>query len=231
MSPDDPLHREYPPLQPKPEPFDLDALPRLSSRASRRFRWRRRKRSSHRDDPAPTVTSARPSVALLALLPGPEQCAAIRGVLAASGAPYAVPPRLPLRNGLSLEHEAAWRNAIQQVTRSWPAFTVLLRAPELLDQRMVCLAPVGDAVPDLQYALSSSLSAAGFVPRAGDVGAPLLLLAGTFTGLSQSQLYGLIDAVRDRMTFPMEFAASTVYAVAEAPDDRDLPVDAFPLEG
>jgi hypothetical protein len=77
----------------------------------------------------------------------------------------------------------------------------------------------------------TALSFAGFLPRAGDVSEPVLALAGTFTGLTRIELHELANAVRDQVTFPMDFAATTVYAVAEAADDDDMPVDAFPLTG
>ncbi|HXY94808.1 MAG TPA: hypothetical protein VEP49_20260 [Acidimicrobiia bacterium] len=231
MAPDDPLHREYPPLPEKPPPFDLDALGRIERPSVRRFRWRRGRGLPQLEEAAPKVTTARSSVALLALIPGSEQCAAIRDALGHAGAPYAVPPRLTLRNGLSMQDERAWRVAVEQVTSAWRPFTVRLRPPELLDDRMVCLAPVGDAVSDLQHALGSALSTAGFVPRSGDVASPVVLLGGTFTGLNRQQLHELVNAVADSVDFPMDFRASAVYAVAEAADDADLPIDAFPLAG
>jgi hypothetical protein len=106
---------------------------------------------------------------------------------------------------------------------------VRLRPPEILDNRMLSLAPVGDGVANLQAALGSSLISAGFAPRAGDVADPVLLLAGTFTGVTRSGLHELGNAVRDRVRFPMDFTATTLYTVAEADGDSDLPIDAFPL--
>jgi hypothetical protein len=230
MPPHDPLRPEYPPVPEKPPPFDLDSLGRISNPETRRLRWRRGKGLPQLEEAAPKVTTARSSVALLALIPHSAQCAAIRRALETAGAPYSVPPRLTLRNGLSMQDEAAWRTAVQDVTRRWRSFTVRLRPPELREHRMVCLAPVGDAVSDLQHALNISLGSAGFLPRAGDVAAPVLLLAGTFTGLNRSQLYDLMNAVADGVTFPMDFRATALYAVAEASDD-DLPIDAFQLGG
>jgi hypothetical protein len=233
MPPEDPLaKKEWPPLPEKPQPFDLDALRRISVPERSRRRWWRRKRSeTGGHEPPPKVTTARTSAVLLALIPTPEQCLTIRDALAAAGAPYAVPPRLVLRNGLSLQDQLAWRDAVQGVARAWRPFTVRIRPPEVLDDRMVCLQPVGDAVSDLQHALVTALSFAGFLPRAGDVSEPVLALAGTFTGLTRIELHELANAVRDQVTFPMDFAATTVYAVAEAADDDDMPVDAFPLTG
>jgi hypothetical protein len=234
MPPEDPLARkEWPPLPEKPPPFDLDALRQISGPAGSKRRWWRHKQrdTGGGKEHAPKVTTARSSVALLALIPDPEQCLAIREVLAAAGAPYAVPPRLTLRNGLSLQDEGAWRDAIQGVTRTWRPFTVRLRPPEVIDNRMVCLEPVGDGVSDLQNALVNALSIAGFLPRTGDVSAPVLLLAGTFTGLTRAELHELANTVRDHVRFPMDFRATTVYAVAEAAADDDMPVDAFPLTG
>jgi hypothetical protein len=232
VAPDDPLRKEYPPLPEKPPPFDLDALRRIGPRPPRRLRWRRRKGGVPQlEDPAPKVTTARASVVLLALVPEPQQCAAIRTAVAEAGVPYAVPPRLTLRNGLSTQDEAVWREAVRGVTERWRPFTVRLLPPDVVDDRMVCLETVGDAVSDLQHALGSSLAAAGFLPMAGDVSEPVLLLAATFTGLTRSQLHELAGAVRDRVSFPMDFRARTLYAVAEAAGDDDLPVDAFPLAG
>ena len=142
-----------------------------------------------------------------------------------------MPPRLTLRNGLSMQDEGAWRKAILDVTRGWHPFTVRLRQPEVIENRLLSLAPVGDSVADLQEALGRSLITAGFVPRAGDVAEPVLLLAGTFTGVTRSGLHELGNAVRDRIKFPMDFRATTLYTVAEADGDSDLPIDAFPLGG
>ena len=115
MPPKDPLRKEYPPLPEKGPPFDLDALGRIAKPDPPRFRWRRRKRQAQASEAAPKVTTARSSVALLALIPDPEQCLAFRDALAEAGAPYAMPPRLTLRNGLSLQDEGAWRKAIRAV--------------------------------------------------------------------------------------------------------------------
>jgi hypothetical protein len=101
----------------------------------------------------------------------------------------------------------------------------------VVENRMLSLAPVGDAVADLQVALGNSLISAGFAPRVGDVAAPVLLLAGTFTGVTRSGLHELGNAIRDRIRFPMEFTATTLYTVAEADGDSDLPVDGFVLGG
>ena len=230
--PDDPLHKDYPPIPPKPPPFDLDALKRIESPARRRLRWRRGKRRAPQlADVRPKVTTPRASVVLLALIPGPEQCDALRSAVAAAGAPYGVPPRLTLRNGLSMQDETAWRPVIEGVTGHWRPFTVRLRPPEVVDDRLVCMEPVGDTVSDLQHALGAALSAAGFVPRTGDVSAPVVPLAGTFTGLTRTQLHDLANTVRDRVSFPMDFRATTLYAVAEAAVDDDLPVDAFLFSG
>jgi hypothetical protein len=229
VPPEDPLHKEYPPLPDKPPPFDLDALKRISKPETRRFRWRRGKGLPQLEEAAPKVTTARSSVALLALIPDPEQCVALREALAEGGAPYAMPPRLTLRNGLSMQDEGAWRDVILSVTRRWSPFTVRLRPPEVVENRMLSLAPVGDNVANLQHALGSSLIAAGFAPRTGDVADPVLMLAGTFTGVTRSGLHELGNAVRDRIAFPMDFRATTLYTVAEADGDSDLPIDAFPL--
>ena len=231
VPPEDPLRKEYPPLPDKPPPFDLDALKRISKPETRRFRWRRGKGLPQLEEAAPKVTTARSSVALLALIPDPEQCVALREALAEGGAPYAMPPRLILRNGLSMQDEGAWRDVIVKVTRGWRPFTVRLRPPEVVEDRMLCLAPVGDNVAHLQHALGSSLIAAGFAPRTGDVADPVLMLAGTFTGVTRSGLHELGNEVRDRIPFPMDFRATTLYTVAEADGDSDLPIDAFPLGG
>lgn len=228
VPPRDPLREEFPPLPEKPPPFDLDALGRISKPETRRFGWRRSRRMTHVEE-APKVTTARSSVTLLALIPAPEQCMALRDALAEGGAPYAIPPRLTLRNGLSMQDEAAWRESVVRVTRTWRPFTVRLRPPEVLENRMLCLEPVGDGVRDLQSAVGNSLIASGFAPRMGDVSEPLLLLAGTFTGVTRSELHELGNAVRDRVTFPMDFRATALYAIAEAGGDGDLPIDAFPL--
>jgi hypothetical protein len=225
--PDDPLRKEYPEIPAKPPPFDLDALKRIERPAPRRLRWRRGKGGMQLEDARPKVTTPRASVVLLALIPGPEQCEALRAAVAAAGAPYGVPPRLTLRNGLSMQDETAWRPAIQGVTNRWRPFTVRLRPPEVVDNRLVSLEPVGDAVSDLQHALGTALSSAGFVARTGDVSAPVVPLAGTFTGLTRAQLHDLANAVRDQVTFPMDFRATTLYAMAEAAVDDDIPVDAF----
>jgi len=230
--PDDPLRKEYPPLPPKPPPFDLDALKRIERPSGRWFRWRRDKRGVPQLEAVPPkVTTARASVVLLALIPDPEQCEALRSAVADAGAPYEVPPRLTLRNGLSMQDEAAWRPAIDEVTTRWRPFTVRLRPPEVVDDRLVSLEPVGDAVSDLQHAIGSALATAGFIARTGDVSAPVVPLAGTFTGLSRVQLHDLANAVRDHVSFPMDFRATTLYAVAEAAAENDLPVDAFPFRG
>jgi hypothetical protein len=231
VPPKDPLRKEYPPLPEKGPPFDLDALGRIAKPDAPRFRWRRRKHREQAAETAPKVTTARSSVALLALIPDPEQCLAFRDALAEAGAPYAMPPRLTLRNGLSMQDEGAWRKAILDVTRAWRPFTVRLRPPEVIEDRLLSLAPVGDNVADLQDALGRSLITAGFVPRTGDVADPVLLLAGTFTGVTRSGLHELANAVRDRIKFPLDFRATTLYAVAEADGDSDLPIDAFPLGG
>jgi hypothetical protein len=228
--PDDPLHKEYPPIPEKPPPFDLDALERIAEPAPRRLRWRRGKGGMQLEDVRPKVTTPRASVVLLALIPGPEQCDALRSAVADAGAPYLVPPRLTLRNGLSMQDQTAWRPAIEEVTARWRPFTVRLRPPEVVD-RLVYMEPVGDAVSDLQHAVGAALSAAGFVARTGDVSAPVVPLAATFTGLSAAELHDLANAVRDRVVFPMDFRATTLYAVAEAAVDDDLPVDAFPFGG
>lgn len=230
--PDDPLRRDYPPIPPKPPPFDLDALKHIERPPPRRLRWRRGKGGMPQlEDVRPKVTTPRASVVLLALIPGPEQCDALRSAVADAGAPYEVPPRLTLRNGLSMQDETAWRPAIEAVTGRWRPFTVRLRPPEIVDNRLVSLEPVGDAVSDLQHAIGASLSKAGFVARTGDVSAPVVPLAGTFTGLNRVQLHDLANAVRDRVTFPMDFRATTLYAVAEAAVEDDLPIDAFPFSG
>ena len=228
--PRDPLRQEYPAIPAKPPPFDLDALGRIAKPEPRRVRRRRGKGGLHQRGAAvPRVTTARSSVVLLALIPDPEQCAALRAALDAGGAPYAMPPRVVLRNRLSMQDEVSWRDAVAKVTRAWRPFTVRLRPPEVVDERMLCLNPVGDAIGDLQHALGQSLISAGFAPRVGDVASARLLLAGTFTGLPRSQLHELGNSVRDRVAFPMEFRAGTLYAVAEAAADDDLPIDAFPL--
>jgi hypothetical protein len=229
--PDDPLRRDYPPIPPKPPPFDLDALRRIERPAPRRLRWRRGRGMPQLEDARPTVTTPRASVVLLALIPDPEQCNALRSAVAAAGAPYEVPPRLTLRNGLSIQDETAWRPAVHEVTSHWRPFTVRLRPPEVVDDRLVSIAPVGDAVSDLQHAIGAALSKAGFVARTGDVSAPVVPLAGTFTGLNRVQLHDLANAVRDGLAFPMDFRATTLYAVAEAAVEDDLPVDAFPFAG
>jgi hypothetical protein len=231
VPPDDPLRKDYPPLPEKPPPFDLDALKRIAKPETRRFRWRRGRGLPQLEEAAPKVTTARSSVALLALIPDPEQCLALRDALAAGGAPYAMPPRLTLRNGLSMQDEGAWRVAILKVTRGWRTFTVRLRPPEVIEERMLSLAPVGDNVSDLQHALGRSLITAGFAPRTGDVADPVLVLAGTFTGVTRSGLHELRNAVHDQVSFPMDFRATTLYTVAEADGDSDLPIDAFPLGG
>jgi hypothetical protein len=233
MPPEDPLaKKDWPPLPEKPPPFDLDALRGIPVRnESKRRWWRRRSRKTGDAEPAPKVTTARTSAALLALIPAPEQCLAVREALSAAGASYAVPPRLVLRNGLSLQDQVAWRDAVQTVTSTWRPFTVRLRPPQVIDERMVCLEPVGDAVSDLQRAVVNALALAGFLPRTGDVSEPVLLLAGTFTGFSRVELHELANSVCDQVRFPMDFRASTVYAVAEAAADDDMPVDAFPLTG
>lgn len=231
VPPEDPLGKEYPPIPEKPPPFDLDALRRIAKPETRRRRWRLGKGLSQLEEPAPKVTTARASVALLALIPDPEQCVALREALAEGGAPYAIPPRLTLRNGLSMQDEAAWRDAILRVTRAWRPFTVRLRPPEVIANRMLSLAPVGDAVANLQNALGSSLISAGFAPRAGDVADPVLTLAGTFTGMTRSGLHELGNSVRDRVRFPMDFTATTLFTVAEADGDSNLPIDAFVLGG
>jgi hypothetical protein len=231
VPPDDPLRKVYPPIPAKPPPFDLDSLGRIAKPETHRVRWPRRKRSRQRRDAAPKVTTARASVALLALIPDPEQCVALREALARGGAPYAMPPRLTLRNGLSMQDEGAWRDAILKVTQSWRPFTVRLRPPEVVENRMLSLAPVGDAVAKLQVALGNSLMSAGFAPRVGDVADPVMLLAGTFTGFTRSGLHELGSAIRDQIPFPMEFTATMLYAVAEADGDSDLPVDGFVLGG
>lgn len=229
VPPEDPLRKEYPPIPEKPPPFDLDALRRIAKPETRRLRWRRGKGLPQLEEAAPKVTTARASVALLALIPDQEQCVALRDALAEGGAPYGMPPRLTLRNGLSMQDVGAWRDAILKVTRAWRPFTVRLRPPQVVDNRMLSLAPVGDAVANLQAALGSSLISAGFAPRTGDVADPVLLLAGTFTGVNRSGLHELGNAVRDRVRFPMDFTATTLYTVAEADGDSDLPIDAFPL--
>jgi len=229
--PDDPLRKEYPEIPPKPPPFDLDALKRIERPAPRRLRWRRGKSGMPQlEDARPKVTTPRASVVLLALIPGPEQCDALRSAVAAAGAPYGVPPRLTLRNGLSMQDQTAWRPAIEEVTARWRPFTVRLRPPEVVD-RLVYMEPVGDAVSDLQHAVGAALSSAGFIARTGDVSAPVVPIAATFTGLTSTQLHELANAVRDRVTFPMDFRATTLYAVAEADVDDDLPVDAFAFGG
>ena len=229
VPPKDPLHQEYPPIPEKPPPFDLDSLGRIAKPETRRLRWRRGKGLPQLEEVAPKVTTARASVALLALIPDPEQCVALRDALAEGGAPYAMPPRLTLRNGLSMQDEGAWRDAILRVARSWRPFTVRLRPPEVVDDRMLALAPVGDSVASLQAALGNSLISAGFAPRMGDVADPVLVLAGTFTGVTRSGLHELGNAIRDRVPFPMDFTATTLYTVAEADGDSNLPIDAFPL--
>jgi hypothetical protein len=112
-----------------------------------------------------------------------------------------MPPRLTLRNGLSMQDEGAWRDAVLTVTRAWRPFTVRLGPPEVLEDRMLSLTPVGDTVSDLQHALGRSLIAAGFAPRTGDVADPVLLLAGTFTGVTRSGLHELGNAVRSDSHF------------------------------
>jgi hypothetical protein len=231
VPPEDPLSKEYPPIPAKPPPFDIDALGRIAHPETRRVRWRRRKVSRQPRDAPPKVTTARASVALLALIPDPEQCVALRDALARGGAPYAMPPRLTLRNGLSMQDAGAWRDAILKVTQSWRPFTVRLRPPEVVENRMLSLAPVGNAVANLQVALGHSLMSAGFAPRVGDVADPVLLLAGTFTGVTRAGLHELGNAIRERIPFPMEFTATSLYAVAEADGDSNLPVDGFVLGG
>jgi hypothetical protein len=229
--PDDPAREAYPPIPEKPPPFDLDALKRIAKPAPRRLRWRRGKGGMPQlENVRPKVTTPRASVVLLALIPGPEQCDALRSAVADAGAPYGVPPRLTLRNGLSMQDQTAWRPAIEEVTGKWRPFTVRLRPPEVVD-RLVYMEPVGDAVSDLQHAVGAALSSAGFIARTGDVSAPVVPLAGTFTGLTATELHDLANAVRDQVQFPMDFRATTLYAVAEAAVDDDLPVDAFPFGG
>lgn len=233
LPPQDPLRPEFPPLSEKPAPFDLDALERIAEVPAKRFRWRHRgrQRRQARTYEGPTVTTARASVAMLALIPEPEQCTALRDALAAGGARYLIPPRLTLRNGLSMQDEAAWREVVGDVTRAWRPFTVRLSGPAIIERRALCLQPVGDSVRDLQEALGYALATAGFVPRVGDVSAPMVLLAGTFTDLSRTELHQLAGAVQDRVHFPMDFPATTLYAIAEASGDDDLPIGAFPLAG
>lgn len=231
MPPKDPRRPEQRPLPEKPPPFDLDALRGISKPETRKLRWRRGKGLPELEEAAPTVITPRSSVALLALIPTAGQCAAIRAALADADVPYAVPIRLTLRNGLSMQDEAGWRPAIESVTQTRRPFTVRLGPPELRGNRLVCLMPVGDAVSDLQHALNLSLGAAGYLPHAGDVAQPLVLLAGTFTGLNLSQLHELVNVVTDRVTFPMDFRATALYTVAEASDADDLPMDAFPFAG
>jgi hypothetical protein len=211
-------------------PFDLDALERISRPAPRWSRWMRgERRAARRDDTTPVVTTPRASVALLALIPDPEQCTALRSAIAAAGAPYSLPPRLTLRNGLDMGSEDTWGDAVRGVTSRRPSFTVRLRPPEVIDGRMVCCAPVGDSVVDLQRALDNALSAVGMVAQPGDVAAPVLLLAGTFTGLVRSALHELANVVGASVRFPVEFEATIVYALAEAGGDGDVPLVGFRL--
>jgi hypothetical protein len=232
MPPQDPLRREYPPLPEKPPPFDLDALQRISKPEPRRLRWRRNRGRGHTTelvDATPKVTTSRASVVMLVIQPPAEQRAALRAALAAGGAEYSLPPRLTLRNGLSMQDQAAWSDCIQAVTRLWKPFMVRLRPPEVVDSRMLCLAPVGDRVTDLQQALGHSLFSAGFVARVGDVSTPTMLLASTFTGATHAELHELGNVVQDLVQFPIDFRVSELHAVWEAGAEDDPPVATYPL--
>ena len=175
------------------------------------------------------MTTARSSVVMLVLSPPEEQRAALRAALAAGGAEYTLPPRLTLRNGLSMQDEAAWSDCVRGVTRTWRPFAVRLRPPEVVDSRMLCLMPVGDRVSDLQQALGNALFAAGFVARVGDVSAPTMLLASTFTGATHTELHKLGNVVQDRVQFPIEFRVTELHAVWEAGAEDDPPVAIYPL--
>ncbi len=231
MPPKDPLRRDFPPVPDKPPPFDLDALQRISRPEPRRLRWRKGRRGAASElvEATPKVTTARSSVVMLVVAPPAEQRAALRAALAAGGAEYTLPPRLTLRNGLSMQDEAAWSDCVRGVTRLWQPFTVRLRPPEVVDSRMLCATPVGDRVSDLQQALGNALFAAGFVARVGDVSAPTMLLASTFTGATHAQLHELGNVVRDLVEFPIDFRVTELNAVWEAGAEDDPPVTTYPL--
>jgi hypothetical protein len=234
VPPQDPLRREYPPVPAKPPPFDLDALQRISKPEPRRLRWRRnrgRGNATELVDAAPKVTTSRASVVMLAIQPPEEQRAMLRAALAAGGAEYSLPPRLTLRNGLSMQDQAAWGDCIQAVTRAWKPFTVRLQPPEVVDSRMLCLAPVGDRVADLQQALGHSLFAAGFVARVGDVSTPTMLLASTFTGATHAELHDLGSVMRDLVPFPIDFRVGELYALSEARGEDQPPIAVYPFGG
>ena len=126
VPPEDPLRKEYPPLPDKPPPFDLDALKRISKPETRRFRWRRGKGLPQLEEAAPKVTTARSSVALLALIPDPEQCVALREALAEGGAPVrdAAPAHPPQR----VEHARRGRLAGRD-REGHPRMETVHRAP------------------------------------------------------------------------------------------------------
>jgi hypothetical protein len=230
MAPKDPLRPEFPPIPEKPPPFDLDALRRIPSPEPRRMRWRRRKGARvELVDVKPQVTTARSSVVMLALEPTAEQSAAIRDALVAGGVEYTLPPRLILRNGLSLQDEMAWSDAVRGVTRAWKPFTVRLRPPEVVDSRMLSVTPVGDRVADLQQAIEAALSASGFVARVGDVSSPTMMLASTFTGSTHAELHTLGNVVRDRVAFPLDFRVTALHAVQEAATGDEPPLASFDL--
>ncbi|HEY7107374.1 MAG TPA: hypothetical protein VH986_13280 [Acidimicrobiia bacterium] len=230
MPPKDPLRPEFPPIPEKPPPFDLDALRRIGAPEPRRLRWRRRRGAPPElVDVRPKVTTARSSVVMLALEPTPAQSASIRTALAAGGAEYTLPPRLVLRNGLSLQDEAAWSDAVRAVTRAWRPFTVRLLPPEVIESRMLCSAPLGDRVADLQQAVGTALHDAGFVARVGDVSPPVVMLASTFTGSTHAELHALGNVVRDHVEFPLDFRVTALHAVQEASVDDAPPVTSFDL--
>ena len=152
--------------------------------------------------------------------------------LAEGGAPYAIPPRLTLRNGLSMQDEGAWRDAILKVTRAWRPFTVRLRPPEVMANRMLSLAPVGDGVANLQTRIGeladlgrlrtarrrrrrSGVDPRGHVHRRDAIG------------------IARVGQCRPRPGAASRWTsrATTLYTVAEADGDSDLPIDAFVLGG
>jgi hypothetical protein len=222
-----------------PPPFDLDGLDRVINKnadplpdPNRKWwtPWRRHDRSQ---PPPQMLRESRPTAtrAILALAPGPDLAEAIRVALARADAPRRVGPRIVMRSELAIADADIWEPAIAEVARAWKPFAVRLVKAEIVRDRMLGLVVGGQAVLELHAAIEEALALAGFPDRSGMGFLPMVIVGTTFDGLTVHELHAVAAAIREHLTFPIEFPASSVLRYSESADEYDLPVAAYPLLG
>jgi hypothetical protein len=220
---------------PRDEPFDLNELDRVINQSAKerdaRPWWRRWSRRPDAQAPPELLRPTRPTAtrALLAVAPDAVQVEEILAAFRRSGGPAGNSPRIVLRSALPLDNELMWQPAVTGVTEHWHSFTARLLPPEVARDRLLGMRAAGDDVAALQHALAGALAAVGFEDSSGLPFTNMMVMASTFDGLSVHALHELSGALRDELSFPIDFTVRSVFAYSESADEYDLPLSAFPL--